>query len=117
MALHNTKNLFRLRKRSRPQRRFVLNIDLMILPFLIVMFFLASLVYTNPWELDLCRFISKLIASQDRGDVTNAYTAGLQKELKMTATELSSCLSLFYVSYLVFELPACLFLKKVTASL
>ena len=47
----------------------------------------------------------------------NTYTAGLQKELKMTATELSSYLSLFYVGYLVFELPACLFLRKVTANL
>jgi len=35
----------------------------------------------------------------------------------MTATELSSCISLFYVGYLIFELPACLFLKRVTANL
>ena len=35
----------------------------------------------------------------------------------MTATQLSTVLSLFYVGYLIFELPACLFLKKVTANL
>jgi len=87
MALHNTKNLFRLRKRSRPQKRFVLKVDLMILPLLNVMFFLASLVCTDPWELDLCRFIGKLIASQDRGDVANTYTAGLQKAPRLTDTK------------------------------
>ena len=35
----------------------------------------------------------------------------------MTAQQLSSCTSLFYVGYLIFELPACLFLKKVTANM
>ena len=55
--------------------------------------------------------------TQDRGDVANAYTAGLEKELKMTASELSACISLFYVGYIVFELPACLFLKKVTPNI
>ena len=44
------------------EKRFVLKVDLMILPILIIMFFLASLVRTGLLELDSCRSISELRA-------------------------------------------------------
>ena len=39
------------------------------------------------------------------------------KELRMTAQQLSSCVSLFYVGYIITELPATLFLKRITANI
>ena len=47
----------------RAEKRFVLKVDLMILPILIIMFFLASLVRTDSLELDLCGVINKLRVS------------------------------------------------------
>jgi hypothetical protein len=40
----------------------------------------------------------------------------LQKELKMDAGQLSNAISLFNVGFIIFQLPASLFLKKVTAN-
>ena len=37
------------------------------------------------------------------------------KELEMTSQQLSACVSLFYVGYIIMEPPATLFLKRVTA--
>ena len=42
------------------EKRFVLKVDLMILPILILMFFLASLVRTDIVLYDLCRGIVEL---------------------------------------------------------
>ena len=53
-------------------------------------------------------------ADQDRGDLSNAYTAGLSEELRMTPSQLSTDVSLFYVGYILLELPATLFMKKIT---
>jgi fucose permease len=53
-------------------------------------------------------------ANQDRGDLSNAYTAGLSEELRMTPSQLSTDVSLFYVGYILLELPATLFMKKIT---
>jgi hypothetical protein len=113
LALHE--EVPRTPEEEKAEKRFVLKIDLLILPLLIIMFFLASLV-SQPR--DLISFLNKKLTrrQQDRGDVANAYTAGLQKEFKMDAAQLSNDISLFYVGYIIFQLPATLFLKKITAN-
>jgi fucose permease len=40
----------------------------------------------------------------------------LQKELRIDASQLSNDISLFYVGYIILELPTTLFLKKVIAN-
>jgi hypothetical protein len=42
------------------EKRFVLKVDLMILPILILVFFLASFICIELSELDACHFISVL---------------------------------------------------------
>jgi fucose permease len=37
------------------------------------------------------------------------------KELRMTAQQLSASLSMFYIGYIIMQLPATLYLKRVTA--
>ncbi|KAL1962679.1 hypothetical protein VTN77DRAFT_9313 [Rasamsonia byssochlamydoides] len=75
------------------ERRFLLKIDLIILPLLAVVYFLASL---------------------DRGDISNAAVAGMTTDLGLTPQMLSHCVALFYVGYILFMLPAAIFMRKIT---
>ncbi|KIY01719.1 uncharacterized protein Z520_01857 [Fonsecaea multimorphosa CBS 102226] len=77
---------------AKAEKRFVLKTDLIILPLLASMYFLASL---------------------DRGDVGNAAVAGMTDELHLTPHQLSTCITIFYVGYIVFQLPGYLCLKLV----
>ncbi len=40
---------------------------------------------------------------QDRGDVGNAAVAGMTDELHLTPHQLSTCNTIFYVGYIVFQ--------------
>jgi fucose permease len=51
---------------------------------------------------------------QDRGDVGNAATLGMVHELHLTPHQLSTCISIFYVGYIVFQLPGYLFLRTIS---
>jgi len=77
------------------EKRFVLKVDLMILPLLVLSVFLASL---------------------DRGDTGYAYNAGMGDELNITSSQYSILVAMFYVGYFVMAFPATLFLKKITGS-
>ncbi|KAJ9106061.1 hypothetical protein QFC20_004123 [Naganishia adeliensis] len=52
-----------------------------------------------------------LFAFIDRANIGNARLAGLEKDLKLLGFDYNILLSMFYVSYIVFEIPANLFTK------
>lgn len=47
----------------------------------------------------------------DRANIGNAAVAGLANQLSLSGTQLSTAVSVFYASYVVFELPATLVLR------
>ncbi|KAJ9127761.1 hypothetical protein QFC24_000044 [Naganishia onofrii] len=52
-----------------------------------------------------------LFAFIDRANIGNARLAGLEKDLKLVKYDYNLLLSMFYVSYIIFEIPANLFTK------
>ena len=76
---------------TKSERRLVTKIDLRVIPTLTILYLLAFL---------------------DRVNISNAVTFGLQKDLKLTGTEFNTALTIFFVPYVVFEIPANLLLKR-----
>ncbi|KAI9483211.1 MAG: major facilitator superfamily domain-containing protein [Benjaminiella poitrasii] len=52
----------------------------------------------------------------DRANIGNATLAGLQTDLKMTSYELSTAISAFFITYIIFEVPSNIILKKTDAA-
>ncbi|TVY65202.1 putative transporter [Fusarium oxysporum f. sp. cubense] len=52
-----------------------------------------------------------LIAYLDRGNIANARLAGLEKDLGMEGDQYNVALTIFFVSYIIFEVPANMALK------
>ncbi|KAI7904083.1 major facilitator superfamily domain-containing protein [Cokeromyces recurvatus] len=52
----------------------------------------------------------------DRANIGNATLAGLQTDLKMSSSELSTTISAFFITYIIFEIPSNIILKKVNAA-
>ncbi|KAI7892932.1 major facilitator superfamily domain-containing protein [Mucor mucedo] len=52
----------------------------------------------------------------DRANIGNATLAGLQDDLGMTSTELSTSISAFFITYIIFEVPSNVVLKKTNAA-
>ncbi|SPO07760.1 related to MFS nicotinic acid transporter Tna1 [Cephalotrichum gorgonifer] len=52
-----------------------------------------------------------LLAYLDRGNIGNARLAGLEEDLNMTGDQYNIALTIFFVSYIVFEVPANMALK------
>lgn len=52
-----------------------------------------------------------LFAFIDRTNIGNARLAGLEKDLKLVGYDYNTLLSIFYVSYIIFEFPANMFTK------
>jgi hypothetical protein len=73
------------------ERGLLTRIDLRIIPVLSIMYLLAFL---------------------DRTNVANAAVFGLQKDLGLSSTQYSTCLTIFFVPYVVFEIPSNIILKK-----
>ncbi|PYI11228.1 putative pantothenate transporter [Aspergillus sclerotiicarbonarius CBS 121057] len=90
-AVHDT--ITRTPEEAKIERKLVLKIDLLILPVLAIIYFLAAM---------------------DRGDVSNASIAGMTTSLHLTATEYSNAVAFFYIGYIVFQLPGDIFLRKIT---
>ncbi|CAF9906319.1 MAG: hypothetical protein HETSPECPRED_006143 [Heterodermia speciosa] len=78
------------------ERRLIAKIDLRVIPFLSIMYLLAFL---------------------DRTNVANASVFGLQKDLGLTGTQYNTALTIFFVPYIVFEIPSNILLKKLTPHL
>ncbi|KAF9025120.1 major facilitator superfamily domain-containing protein [Rhodocollybia butyracea] len=74
------------------ERQAVKRMDIVILP-MITMFYLLSFL--------------------DRSNIGNARVAGLQKDLGMTDSQYSICITILYVPYICAELPANLLLRKI----
>ncbi|KAI0160664.1 putative allantoate permease [Xylariaceae sp. FL1272] len=59
-------------------------------------------------------FIIYVIAFLDRANISNALTLGLQKELGLTGQQPNTALAIFFVPYIIFEIPSNFLLKKLT---
>ncbi|KAH8897535.1 MFS general substrate transporter [Thozetella sp. PMI_491] len=57
-----------------------------------------------------------LAAYLDRANIGNAASAGMTDELGMSSAELGNAVTLFYVTYVAFELPCSLLMKKLRPS-
>ena len=73
------------------QRRLVTKIDLRVIPVLSLLYLLAFL---------------------DRTNIANASVFGLQKDLKLHGNQYNTALTMFFIPYIVFEIPSNIILKK-----
>ena len=76
---------------SRSEKTLIRRIDIQLVPIIILLYFMSFL---------------------DRVNISNALTLGLQKDLKLKGIEANTALALFYVPYVVFEIPSNYLLKK-----
>ena len=53
-----------------------------------------------------------VLAFLDRTNIANASVFGLQKDLGLTGTQYNTALTIFFVPYVVFEIPSNILLKK-----
>ncbi|KAJ9102006.1 hypothetical protein QFC19_004931 [Naganishia cerealis] len=63
------------------------------------------------WHIVPIVALQYLFAFIDRANIGNARLAGLEKDLKLKGFDYNVLLSIFYVSYIAFEIPANLFTK------
>ncbi|KAI4146188.1 MAG: hypothetical protein LQ341_002157 [Variospora aurantia] len=73
------------------QRKLVAKIDLRVIPVLSILYLLAFL---------------------DRTNIANASIYGLQEELGLRGSQYNTALTIFFVPYIVFEIPSNILLKK-----
>lgn len=73
------------------QRKLVTQIDLRVIPVLSILYLLAFL---------------------DRTNIANASVYGLQADLNLKSHEYNNCLTIFFVPYILFEIPSNILLKK-----
>ncbi|KAH0537605.1 hypothetical protein FGG08_005597 [Glutinoglossum americanum] len=73
------------------ERRLMARIDLHVVPYLCILYVFAFL---------------------DRVNIANAAVFGLRKELKLTGVQYNTALTIFFVPYVVFEIPSNIILKK-----
>ncbi|KAH9903532.1 major facilitator superfamily transporter [Xylariomycetidae sp. FL2044] len=57
-----------------------------------------------------------LVAYLDRSNIGNAAIAGMVEDLELTGNRLNVAVTLFYVTYITFEIPASLIMKKARPS-
>ncbi|KAL4900423.1 hypothetical protein BDW74DRAFT_188271 [Aspergillus multicolor] len=77
------------------QKRVLRKMDLRLIPMLALLYLLAFL---------------------DRGNIGNAKIEGMLDDLNMTGPEYNWCLTVFFFTYVAFELPSNLLLKKLRPS-
>lgn len=77
------------------EKRLLWKVDLHVVPILTFLFLLAFL---------------------DRINIGNARLQGLEKDLNMTGHDYNIALFIFFIPYILFELPSNLFLKKLPPS-
>lgn len=73
------------------QRKLVTKIDFRVIPVLSILYLLAFL---------------------DRTNIANASVFGLQKDLNLKSTEYNTALTIFFIPYILFEIPSNILLKK-----
>ncbi|KAE8452480.1 hypothetical protein EG329_000382 [Mollisiaceae sp. DMI_Dod_QoI] len=75
------------------EKKLMAKIDLRVIPFLCILYLLAFL---------------------DRVNIANAKSFGLVKDLNLKNVEFNTALTIFFVPYIVFEIPSNIFLKRLT---
>ncbi|CAK7917069.1 high-affinity nicotinic acid transporter [[Candida] anglica] len=73
------------------EAKLVHKLDRTVLPILGLLYFMAAL---------------------DRSNIGNSAAAGLSEAIGLTSAQLSNCVSLFFVTYIISEIPATLLLRK-----
>ena len=73
------------------EKKLMAKIDLRVIPFLCILYLLAFL---------------------DRVNIANARSFGLVKDLNLVNTEYNTALTIFFVPYVVFEIPSNVLMKK-----
>ncbi|BEI84584.1 hypothetical protein CcaverHIS002_0411880 [Cutaneotrichosporon cavernicola] len=81
---------------SEAEKKFLRKIDMRIVPCIWALYTLSYL---------------------DRANIGNAKTGGLEEDFNLTSTQYSVCLLVFFISYVVFEIPSNLILPRVRPSL
>ncbi|EUC42069.1 hypothetical protein COCMIDRAFT_104518 [Bipolaris oryzae ATCC 44560] len=77
------------------EKKLIRKLDLILSPMMVIVF---------------------LVAYLDRSNVGNAAIAGMNEDLNLTGNRLNVAVTLFYVTYIAFELPSSLLLKRLRPS-
>ncbi|KAI7878513.1 MFS general substrate transporter [Lichtheimia hyalospora FSU 10163] len=76
------------------ERKLVKALDMRLLPLFCVFYFTDFL---------------------DRANIGNATIGGIEEDLNLTATQMSTIISAFYITYILFEVPSNIILKRTSA--
>ncbi|KAF9893319.1 hypothetical protein FE257_011751 [Aspergillus nanangensis] len=68
------------------------------------------------WRILPCTWVLYLLGYLDRANISNAKTGGLEDDFGLTSSQYSIMVLLFFVSYLIFEVPANMILTRVRPS-
>ncbi|EOO00178.1 putative nicotinamide mononucleotide permease protein [Phaeoacremonium minimum UCRPA7] len=68
------------------------------------------------WRILPCTWVLYLLGYLDRANIGNAKTGGLQSDFGLTSSQYSIIVLAFFISYLVFEVPANMILTRVRPS-
>ncbi|EUC38401.1 hypothetical protein COCVIDRAFT_33723 [Bipolaris victoriae FI3] len=77
------------------EKKLIRKLDLILSPMMVIVF---------------------LVAYLDRSNIGNAAIAGMNEDLNLTGNRLNVAVTLFYVTYIAFELPSSLLLKRLRPS-
>ncbi|KAL4952501.1 major facilitator superfamily domain-containing protein [Aspergillus filifer] len=75
-----------------------------------------KLVQKLDWRILPCTWVLYLLGFLDRANIGNAKTAGLESDFSLTSSQYSIIVLVFFISYLVFEVPANMILTRVRPS-
>jgi MFS family permease len=64
-----------------------------------------------------CIWVLYTLSYLDRANIGNAKTGGLEKEFALTSEQYSIVLLVFFVSYVIFEIPSNLLIARIRPSL
>ncbi|KAL3461764.1 major facilitator superfamily domain-containing protein [Aspergillus heterothallicus] len=68
------------------------------------------------WRILPCTWVLYLLGYLDRANVSNAKTGGMEDDFGITSSQYSIIVLVFFISYLIFEVPANMILSRVRPS-
>jgi MFS family permease len=99
------------------EKRLVRKLDWRILPCTWILYLLGFLDRANVGYVHLLQFIKKLYcALADFIASSNAKTGGMEDDFNLTSSQYSIIVLVFFISYLIFEVPANMILTRVRPS-
>ncbi|KAM0704684.1 hypothetical protein Q7P35_007470 [Cladosporium inversicolor] len=75
-----------------------------------------KLVRKLDWRILPCTWVLYLLGFLDRANIGNAKTGGLEEDFNLTSNQYSIIVLVFFLSYLIFEVPANMILTRVRPS-